>query len=187
MKPRLTSSDTPNAEFFGCFAGAVIPARMPRFPNADGGCDFRSHGRINAERPSDRHAGERVFRCSTLARKCSIRDWDVGVYAHVRLHVSPLVCHYNHVGATILCCMSAGTSIGTDFGTRRDASGHGTSGQRRDTGGIYNYVISPCPVGVSGIFGRVPMTTPEAAALWLLCAIGAGTVGFGIGFVWGAL
>ena len=30
------------------------------------------------------------------------------------------------------------------------------------------------------------MITPEAAALWLLCAIGAGTVGFGIGFgVWG--
>lgn len=31
------------------------------------------------------------------------------------------------------------------------------------------------------------MTTPEAAALCLLCAIGAGVVGFGIGFVWGAL
>lgn len=29
------------------------------------------------------------------------------------------------------------------------------------------------------------MTAPEAAALWLLSAIGAGTVGFGIGYVWG--
>lgn len=31
------------------------------------------------------------------------------------------------------------------------------------------------------------MTTPEAAALWLLCAIGVGVVGFGIGYVWGGV
>ena len=31
------------------------------------------------------------------------------------------------------------------------------------------------------------MTTPEAAALWLLCVIGAGVVGFGIGYVWGGV
>lgn len=31
------------------------------------------------------------------------------------------------------------------------------------------------------------MTTPEAAAFWLLCAIGAGTVGFGIGYLWGGV
>ena len=31
------------------------------------------------------------------------------------------------------------------------------------------------------------MTTLEAAALWLLCAIGAGTVGFGIGYLWGGV
>ena len=31
------------------------------------------------------------------------------------------------------------------------------------------------------------MTAPESAALWLLAAIGAGAVGFGIGYLWGVV
>lgn len=143
MKPRALSSNTPNPKFIVSFAGAVVPARMPGFPNPHSRRDFGGHGRVNTKRAANRHVCEGVFRRPTVTGKRSNRNRNVGLYEHVNLQVQAIVYRNIPLVTTPLCGMSIGTPAGTESGTRRDTSGRGTPGRRRDGGGIYNYVISP--------------------------------------------
>lgn len=69
----------PNAEFFGCFPGAVIPSGMPAFPAFGSVSD---HGRVNGgsgKTSTNGHLGKRINSTPAGSGAIGFWHWDSGV------------------------------------------------------------------------------------------------------------